>query len=62
LSGLGGTVIGYHQAWNEYYDGLLDEVRISTTVRSADWVATEYNNQSSPSTFYTVGAAVTGGG
>src|ERR1039458_6069940 len=62
VSGLGGTVMGYHQAWNEYYDGLLDEVRISTTVRSADWVATEYNNESSPSTFYTVGAAVTGGG
>lgn len=38
--------------------GKLDEVRISSTNRSADWVATEYNNQSSPSTFYTVGSEV----
>jgi RHS repeat-associated protein len=33
--------------------GSVDEVRISDIVRSADWVATEYNNQSSPSAFYT---------
>ncbi len=35
--------------------GSVDEVRVSSGVRSADWVATEYANQSSPSTFYTVG-------
>jgi hypothetical protein len=34
----------------------LDEVRTSTTARSADWIKTVYNNQSSPSTFYTPGA------
>jgi hypothetical protein len=45
-----------------YLDGSLDEVRISKTARSADWIATEYNNQSNPSNFYAVGAAVTGGG
>jgi hypothetical protein len=28
------------------------EVRISNIARSADWIAAEYNNQSSPSTFY----------
>jgi YD repeat-containing protein len=38
----------------ESVKGSLDEVRISSTARSADWIATEYNNQSSPSTFYTV--------
>jgi hypothetical protein len=32
----------------------LDEVHISNIVRSADWIATEYNNSNSPSTFYTV--------
>jgi hypothetical protein len=32
--------------------GSLDEVRISSVVRSADWIATEFNNESSPSTFY----------
>jgi RHS repeat-associated protein len=36
------------------YTGDLDEARISTAARSADWIATEYNNQISPSTFYTI--------
>jgi MSHA biogenesis protein MshQ len=35
--------------------GTIDELRIATVARSAGWVATEYANQSSPSTFYTVG-------
>ena len=35
-----------------YWDGTLDEIRISKTVRSAYWISNEYNNQSSPSTFY----------
>jgi hypothetical protein len=37
-----------------YYIGSLDEVRISNIARSSDWIATEYANQSSPSTFFTV--------
>ncbi|OHB14620.1 MAG: hypothetical protein A2431_04180 [Candidatus Zambryskibacteria bacterium RIFOXYC1_FULL_39_10] len=32
----------------------MDEVRISNTNRSADWIKTEYNNQSSPSTFISI--------
>jgi hypothetical protein len=39
-------------------DGWLDEVRLSNIARSADWILTEYNNQNSPGTFYTVGTAV----
>ena len=39
-----------------YLLGVLDEVRASLSVRSPDWILTEYNNQSSPSTFYMVGA------
>jgi len=35
---------------------ILDEVRVSNTVRSAGWILTEYRNQSAPGTFYTVGA------
>lgn len=31
-----------------------DEIRVSNTNRSADWIATEYNNQNDPSTFYGV--------
>jgi hypothetical protein len=34
-------------------DGIIDEVRISDVDRSADWIATEYNNQLNPSTFIT---------
>ena len=34
--------------------GLLDEVRYSDTNRSADWIATEFNNQNDPSSFYSV--------
>lgn len=34
----------------------IDEVRVRNSVLSAAWVDTEYNNQSSPATFYTVGA------
>jgi hypothetical protein len=36
--------------------GTLDEVRLSTIERNANWVATEYNNQSSPGTFITMGS------
>ncbi|MFA5102634.1 MAG: DUF2341 domain-containing protein [Candidatus Thermoplasmatota archaeon] len=35
--------------------GWLDEVRISNPIRNASWIATEYNNQYDPSTFYNVG-------
>jgi hypothetical protein len=47
-------------AWDgtaEWFDGTLDEVRVSETVRSADWIQTEYNNQSNPSSFYSVGTS-----
>lgn len=35
------------------FDGTIDEVRISNDDRSADWIATCYNNQNSPSTYLT---------
>jgi hypothetical protein len=34
----------------------MDEVRISNIVRSADWIATRYNNQNWPRTFVTAGS------
>jgi RHS repeat-associated protein len=40
-----------------YFNGNIDEVRSSKTARSADWIKTEYNNQKSPSTFYSVSVA-----
>jgi len=42
----------------EWYAGKMDELRISTTARSADWIKTTYNNQSSPATFYTLGGEI----
>ena len=44
-----------------YLNGALDEARISAEARSADWIATEYANESSPSTFYKVGGGLIGG-
>jgi hypothetical protein len=38
---------------NEFMDGVLDEVRVRHTALSANWITTEYNNQSDPSSFYT---------
>ncbi|NTV31323.1 DUF2341 domain-containing protein [candidate division WWE3 bacterium] len=40
----------------ELYNGSLDEIRVSNIQRSADWISTEYANQSSPSTFYALGS------
>ncbi len=41
--------------FNEFFSGQIDEIRISDTVRTADWIKTEYNNQNSGS-FYSVSA------
>jgi len=41
--------------------GNIDEFRISNTNRSAGWIATSYNNQNSPSTFYTVSSETAAG-
>lgn len=39
---------------NAIISGNLDEIRITSSSRSTSWVNTEYNNQSAPSTFYSV--------
>ena len=36
-----------------YVDGVMDEVRISSIARTDGWIVTEYNNENSPSTFWT---------
>jgi len=40
----------------EYHKATLDEVRISTVARSADWIDAENTNQATPGTFYAVGS------
>ncbi|MHA2316242.1 MAG: DUF2341 domain-containing protein [Candidatus Hodarchaeales archaeon] len=39
---------------NRYYDGKIDEARLSDVARSANWIGTEFNNQYSPYSFYSV--------
>jgi YD repeat-containing protein len=55
--------IGGYKLWpwtndtDGYFSGTIDEVRLSSIVRSPDWIATEYNNQKNPPAFYNVGGA-----
>lgn len=35
-------------------NGRIDEVHVAKSALSADWILTEYNNQSSPATFYSI--------
>lgn len=42
-----------------FYNGYMDEVRISTKAKSADWVKEEYYNQSNPLTYTTCGSTIT---
>ena len=39
----------------QFFDGIIDEVRLSNVNRSVDWLSTNYNNQYDPSSFYSVG-------
>ena len=36
------------------FDGSIDEVRISNSVRNNSWIKTEYNNQLNPASFYII--------
>jgi hypothetical protein len=57
--------VSYGGAWSyvgltynfTYGQSTADEIRVSTTALSADWIATDFNAQSSPTTFYTVSFA-----
>lgn len=42
------------------FTGSEDEIRVSNVARSSGTIQTEYNNEKSPSTFYTYGAESTG--
>ena len=39
---------------SDWFNGTIDEVRISDIVRSLDWIRTSFNNQNNPSLFYSV--------
>ncbi|HWR27944.1 MAG TPA: DUF2341 domain-containing protein, partial [Candidatus Thermoplasmatota archaeon] len=42
-----------------FHVGELDELRISNPVKNTSWIATEYNNQRTPDSFYIVGSEET---
>jgi Concanavalin A-like lectin/glucanases superfamily len=44
------------------FDGYLDEGRVSNAAHTADWVLTEYRNQSAPGTYISAGSTLTGDG
>ncbi|MHA2328071.1 MAG: DUF2341 domain-containing protein, partial [Candidatus Hodarchaeales archaeon] len=57
ISSLGNVDSSYHLVLspNSYpFDGMIDEVRLSKSIRSDAWIQTEYNNQKDPTTFYSV--------
>jgi len=39
-----------------YFDGCIDEVRVSNVARDASWINTSYNTMSNPSSFISVGS------
>jgi len=54
---IGETVIlgARYSADSDYFNGLIDEVRISNTARHSSWISTEYNNQSDVGSFMSFG-------
>ena len=55
-SGNYNVYIGSQSQAVNYFGGIIDEIRISSTARTSDWIATEYANQDSSSTFLTINA------
>lgn len=55
------TIGAYGSGTGYFWLNYLDEIRFSiNTIRSADWIATEYNNQVSVPAFLTIGAEQAG--
>ena len=60
-SGLGDSTVNIGRRNNppppsgsHYFSGMLDELRFSTTARTASWCIASYRNQSAPMSFYTL--------
>ena len=49
------VAIGLVKGTSEFFEGRLDEARWSKVLRTTDWIQTEYNNQSAPGTFLSLG-------
>ena len=49
------TIGGWDVNNQLFCDGKIDEVRISKTVKSPEWILTSYNNQNDPMSFLSFG-------
>ena len=47
-------LIGNRQTSDRAFDGIIDEVRVYNVVRDAEWLLTQYRNQSNPASFYSL--------
>jgi hypothetical protein len=50
------TTIGGETIAGRYFAGAIDEVRMTNTVLTADWIAATFNSYGNPGTFYTLGS------
>lgn len=55
----GAIIMGSDYGANYWFNGIIDECRISTVAKSADWIKEEYYNQSNQLTYTTCGTAIT---
>lgn len=55
-NGTAHAYIGTRGDFGTMFNGVIDEVHVANVSRTSFWVKTEYNSQSSPSTFYSIGA------
>ncbi|MFE3845565.1 LamG-like jellyroll fold domain-containing protein [Thermoplasmatota archaeon] len=46
---------GVEGTYAQFFDGGLDEIRLSNITRSSGWITTEYNNQFVPDSFFDIG-------
>jgi hypothetical protein len=53
--GIGGGSIDQGGQATAWFDGVIDEVTVSTIIRAAAWRSGSYSNQLNPSNFYSVG-------
>jgi hypothetical protein len=43
--------VGYQDNMGKFFNGIIDEIRISNIERSEEWISTSYNCQNNPSSF-----------
>ena len=49
-------------SYTRQFDGLIDEVRVSNSTRTEDWIRASYNSQNDPASYLTFGAEEDGPG